>query len=71
MLTKRTGHARLLFETAKTMTPHAFLLLGSAGRKENDRIRQALDQVPPDEPLVLISTDRYAGEGFDFDLVGR
>lgn len=66
MLTKRTGHARLLFETAKTMTPHAFLLIGSAGRKENDRIRQALDQVPPDEPLVLISTDRYAGEGFDF-----
>lgn len=42
------------------------LLSGKGSAKEKREILQELSQIPPEEPLILVATGRYVGEGFDF-----
>ena len=41
------------------------LLSGKGTAKEKREILQGLSQIPSDEPLILVATGRYVGEGFD------
>ena len=41
------------------------LLSGKGTAKEKRETLQGLSQVPADEPLILVATGRYVGEGFD------
>ncbi|MBD5560804.1 MAG: DEAD/DEAH box helicase family protein [Clostridia bacterium] len=66
LLTSRREHAAFLAEELADRTEaQVFLLLGSdpvSARREKLRTLRAAD---PEEPLIIVSTNRYAGEGFD------
>ena len=46
-------------------TQNVILLSGKGTAKEKREVLQKLNQIPPDEQLVLVATGRYVGEGFD------
>ncbi len=40
-------------------------MTGGAGQKKSRELFQVIADMPNDEPLVLVATGKYAGEGFD------
>ena len=65
VLTERYDHAKLLAEILRKKTKNVVLLSGKGTTKEKREILQGLSQIPADEPLILVATGRYVGEGFD------
>ena len=49
----------------KEKTKNAVLLSGKGTAKEKREILQGLSRIPAEEPLVLVATGKYVGEGFD------
>ncbi len=66
VLTERYNHAKLLAELLREKGQQVVLLSGKGSTKEKREILQDLSQIPPEEPLILVATGRYVGEGFDF-----
>lgn len=44
---------------------HTILLSGKGSAKEKRELLQTLADIPQEEPMVLVATGRYVGEGFD------
>ena len=65
VLTERYDHAKLLAEILGEKSRNVVLLSGKGTAKEKREILQGLSQIPADEPLILVATGRYVGEGFD------
>ena len=66
VLTSLTAHVETL---ANVLTPHCknvVTLVGSESAKEKRQKMEYLQNIPPSEPLVIVATGKYVGEGFDY-----
>ena len=66
VLTNRKSHVALLTEKLSSQVRHMVTLTGSRTAKEKREVLQRLQNIPPEEPLVIIATGKYVGEGFDY-----
>ena len=66
ILTNRTSHVTLLAEKLKTTIPNVITLTGSDTTKDKRESLQRLQTISPSEPLVIVATGKYVGEGFDY-----
>ena len=66
ILTNRTSHVTLLAEKLKTTIPNVITLTGSGSTKDKRDALQRLQTISPSEPLVIVATGKYVGEGFDY-----
>ena len=65
ILTARTAHVDLLAEECRQICPNVFRLVGNDSAKTKREVMELLSLVPADEPLVVVATGKYVGEGFD------
>ena len=66
ILTNRTSHVTLLAEKLKTTIPNVITLTGSGSTKDKRDALQRLQAFSPSEPLIIVATGKYVGEGFDY-----
>ena len=66
VLTNRKSHVVILAEKLSSKVCHTIILTGSGSDKEKKESLQQLQNIPPKEPLVIIATGKYVGEGFDY-----
>ena len=66
ILTNRTSHVTLLAEKLKTTIPNVITLTGSGSTKDKREALLRLQAISPSEPLVIVATGKYVGEGFDY-----
>lgn len=65
ILTERKEHAVALADMLKAACPNVLLLIGGEGQKAKREKLDALSNISPQEPLVVVATGKYIGEGFD------
>lgn len=65
ILTARTSHVDLLTEECKKICSNVIRLVGNASAKIKRETMERLRAVPESEPLVVVATGKYVGEGFD------
>lgn len=65
ILTARTAHVDLLAEECRKICPNVIRLVGNDSAKAKREAMAQLSHVPTDEPLVVVATGKYVGEGFD------
>lgn len=66
ILTSRTSHVTTLAELLKPYCPNVITLIGSESTKEKRQKTELLQSISLAEPLVIIATGKYVGEGFDY-----
>jgi len=66
VLTGLTSHVSTLANLLRPHCPHVITLVGSASAKEKRETMAYLQSIPATEPLVIVATGKYVGEGFDF-----
>lgn len=66
ILTSRTSHVALLAELLHPHCPNVVALVGSNSAKEKRQKMEQLQSIPPSEPLAIVATGKYIGEGFDY-----
>lgn len=66
VLTRYKEHARLLSERLQAYVDKLFLLSGDKSKKELQEIREMMEDVSPNETMILIATGQMVGEGFDY-----
>jgi len=66
ILTSRTAHVAVLAELLQPHCPNVITLIGSNNAKEKRQKMEQLQSVPSSEPLVIVATGKYVGEGFDY-----
>jgi len=65
ILSQWREHCRLLAEALSSHRIMSFVLDGALGKKQRTMLFQSIQATPPEEPLVIIATGSYLGEGFD------
>lgn len=65
VLTERKAHLDFFEERLKNVTKNIIILSGKIGNKSRNESIEKLKAIPEDEELVIISTGKYLGEGFD------
>lgn len=65
ILTARTVHVDMLAEECRKICPNVIRLVGNDSAKAKREVMEQLSLVPADEPLVVVATGKYVGEGFD------
>lgn len=66
ILTSRTSHVELLCNMLSQQVKNVVQLTGTGTTKEKRETLQQLYAVPNSEPLVVVATGKYVGEGFDY-----
>lgn len=66
ILSKYVDHAETLYRELESYAKRAFLLIGTNSKKEHKRILEKMQEVPPDETMILVATGKLIGEGFDY-----
>ena len=66
ILTSRTAHVDVLANLLKPHCPNVITLVGSESTKEKRKKMEYLQSIPSSEPLVIVATGKYVGEGFDY-----
>ena len=66
VLTERKEHAETLRELLSGKCKNVIVLTGGASAKPKREAMQALEAIPAEEPLIVIATGKYVGEGFDY-----
>ena len=66
VLTNRTAHVTILAELLKPHCPNVITLVGSENAKEKRQKMEQLQTIPFSDPLVIVATGKYVGEGFDY-----
>lgn len=66
VLTGIKQHVDLLAERLKSYANNVIQLTGAGTAKEKREALQRLQKIPTDEPLVIVATGQYVGEGFDY-----
>ncbi|NLD05755.1 MAG: DEAD/DEAH box helicase family protein [Synergistaceae bacterium] len=67
ILTERVEHAKMLTAELQKAFPdvHVFFLSGKGSAKEKQTVLNDLRNLPASEPLAIVATGKYVGEGFD------
>jgi superfamily II DNA or RNA helicase len=55
----------LLERELKAKLPNVITLVGGRSKKENKALLETVNSTPASEPLIIIATGKYVGEGFD------
>ena len=66
ILTNRTVHVEILADLLKPHCPNVITLVGSESTKEKRQKMEQLQSIPSTEPIVIVATGKYVGEGFDY-----
>ena len=66
ILTERREHVQLLAQRLSPFCKNIILLFGTPSQKERRETLERLRAIPDTEPLLLIATGKYVGEGFDY-----
>ena len=66
VLTSLTAHVETLANALSSHCEHVVTLVGSESAKEKRQKMEYLQNIPPSQPLVIIATGKYVGEGFDY-----
>ena len=66
ILSKYVDHSKKLFERLNDKADYVFLLSGENSKKEHKNIICQMNQVQPNETMILVATGKLIGEGFDF-----
>ena len=66
VLTERKEHAVKLESLIDGKCKNVIVLTGAASQKEKRLAMERLNAIPANEPLVVIATGKYVGEGFDY-----
>lgn len=66
ILTNRTSHVTILAEKLKSRTKNVITLTGNGSAKEKREALLSLQSIKETEPLVIVATGKYVGEGFDY-----
>ena len=66
ILTKRKDHIDILAEMLKPYCCNVIRLIGTASAKEKRQAMERLQEIPESEPLVIVATGKYIGEGFNY-----
>jgi len=65
ILTERTEHVKDLAERLNPHIRNVISMTGELTQKKSRELQQVIEDIPTNEPLVLIATGKYVGEGFD------
>ena len=65
VLTERTAHVEVLAKMLQGSIPDVISLTGRAGAKEKREAFIRINETPAGQPLTLLATGKYIGEGFD------
>ena len=65
LLTQRKEHAAYLASQLERTVQNVFLLVGSDRQRDKREKLAALQAVPQGEPVAVVATGKYIGEGFD------
>jgi superfamily II DNA or RNA helicase len=65
VLTDRIAHVEILAKGLSEDIPDVLVLTGGMGAKETREIMKQIADTPVDQPLTLVATGKYIGEGFD------
>ena len=66
VLTSLTAHVETLASALTPHCKHVIPLVGSESAKEKRQKMEYLQNIPISEPLVIVATGKYVGEGFDY-----
>ena len=66
VLTNRTAHVTMLAEMLRDKVKNVVTLTGTGNAKEKRKTLQHLHEISREEPLVIVATGKYVGEGFDY-----
>ena len=66
ILTNLTVHVETLANALAPHCKHVITLVGSESAKEKRQKMEYLQNLPSSEPLVIVATGKYVGEGFDY-----
>lgn len=65
LLTERREHVERLAALLRPICANVVTLYGSASSKQRKAALDSLQAIPPSEPLLVVATGKYVGEGFD------
>lgn len=65
ILTGLTSHVDYLAEECRKICPNVIRLVGNDSAKAKRQEMERLKSIPDTEPLVIVATGKYVGEGFD------
>lgn len=66
VLTNLTAHVETLANALALHCKHVVTLIGSESVREKRQKMELLQNISPIEPLVIVATGKYVGEGFDY-----
>lgn len=66
VLTHLTSHVQVLSAMIADYCKNVITLVGSESAKGKRLKMECLQGIPPEEPLVIVATGKYVGEGFDY-----
>ena len=66
ILTKRKDHISILANMLAPYCRNVVQLIGTASAKEKQLAMDRLKSIPEKEPLIVIATGKYVGEGFNY-----
>lgn len=65
ILSNRTAHVDIFAELCRPFCKNIIRLVGSESEKKKRETMERLRTIPSNEPLIVIATGKYIGEGFD------
>ena len=65
ILTERVAHVKMLEELLREEIPDVMAITGGMGRKTEREKLQRIRNAPTTQPLTIVSTGSFIGEGFD------
>jgi superfamily II DNA or RNA helicase len=65
VLSQWKEHCTLLADGLRKRGVSPFVLEGGLGKRARAALLDQIERTPPDEPLVVVATGQYLGEGFD------
>jgi hypothetical protein len=65
VLTLRTAHVENLAKKLNQQIPGVISLTGGMGRKQTQKAFKRINDIPTNNPIVLVATGHFIGEGFD------
>ncbi len=65
ILTARTAHVDILTEQCSKICPNVIRLVGNDSAKAKREVMSRLNDILANEPLIVVATGKYVGEGFD------
>ena len=66
VLTKLKEHILLLADMLKPHCKNIIVLMGTVSVKERRLAMERLESIHPDEPMVIVATGKFVGEGFNY-----